>query len=388
MTVGVLLEALKKRYQIECAAGESGLSSSVTWYHNLEEISNIRYINGGELIILKGSQCTGDEWLESFVCEAIRCNACGIIVYTGHFFPKIPEHLIRLCNTSAFPLLALPWTDRMVDLTNSIAHRIIMEERGYDQLTNALRNAIISPELADGYLPLLSASGYPSTSTICFMWIGEKNYQHLKLFLLDDIRLHEINSKQHLAFQFSGGCLVAFINCTDDEIQLSSRNILKTIQHLCAPLELAAGISENLQGLQQAGICFRQAVACACVARSRGQLLLEISSVDTLKLLASTSPEAIISFFNNKLRILEDYDHANGTHWLDILEAYIFHNGSIQQVASMFFCHRNTINYTMQNIRSLLNVQEFNAQEINSLYLAFLIRTLYKTEYFKIISIS
>jgi DNA-binding PucR family transcriptional regulator len=63
------------------------------------------------------------------------------------------------------------------------------------------------------------------------------------------------------------------------------------------------------------------------------------------------------------LKPILNYDHKHNTNYVETLESYLKHNGSIQAVAEEMFTHRNTIIYRVNNIKKLLDCTLDTAEE-------------------------
>ena len=57
---------------------------------------------------------------------------------------------------------------------------------------------------------------------------------------------------------------------------------------------------------------------------------------------------------NRSLETLLEADSKTGSLYVDTLRSYFDNNQSVSQTASALFVHRNTINYRLNKIRSLL----------------------------------
>ena len=82
--------------------------------------------------------------------------------------------------------------------------------------------------------------------------------------------------------------------------------------------------------------------------------------VDDQKLLREMSEEP--------LKPLIEYDKKHKSNYVETLELYLRHNGSIQAVAEQTFTHRNTVIYRISNIKKLLNT-EFDSAEDKMKYM-------------------
>ena len=106
-----LLE-LKSFQEISLIAGKKGL---------------YRQIHGGELLFVTGAGIKSDETsLLQLVQESIEKGISAIVILKGdNYIPTIPDSLIDLANRSLFPLFEMPWTLKLIDVTQEVSQIII-----------------------------------------------------------------------------------------------------------------------------------------------------------------------------------------------------------------------------------------------------------------------
>ena len=63
----------------------------------------------------------------------------------------------------------------------------------------------------------------------------------------------------------------------------------------------------------------------------------------------------ILEYCTEKLRPLEEYDHANGTELVETCWAYYLNGFSIADTADDLFIHRNTLQYRLKKIEELVS---------------------------------
>ena len=66
--------------------------------------------------------------------------------------------------------------------------------------------------------------------------------------------------------------------------------------------------------------------------------------------------EAIESIVMETLGRLAEYDRRNDTEYIKLLKAYFRNNCSIQRTSEELFVHRNSVNYGLRKIESILDV--------------------------------
>jgi DNA-binding PucR family transcriptional regulator len=74
-------------------------------------------------------------------------------------------------------------------------------------------------------------------------------------------------------------------------------------------------------------------------------------------LFKSGNQEEILSYCNDRLRILEEYDHANGTFLVDTLLSYYMNGFNSKRTAENLYIHRNSLQYRLSKIQELLEIE-------------------------------
>jgi purine catabolism regulator len=119
---------------------------------------------------------------------------------------------------------------------------------------------------------------------------------------------------------------------------------------------LTCGIGAPAQDLADWRRSFRQAGQALEMARRLGAeepLYFPDLSVYRLLVQIEHSPE-LAAFQQEILGPLLEYD--GGPEFLNTLEVYFAHNGNLSQAAEELYIHRNTLNYRMERIAEILDV--------------------------------
>ena len=84
----------------------------------------------------------------------------------------------------------------------------------------------------------------------------------------------------------------------------------------------------------------------------KNKKVLSASSMGIYKYMFNSGNQAeILDYCNEKLRTLEEYDHANGTFLQDTLLAYYMNGFSVGKTAEALFIHRNSLQVPHQQDR-------------------------------------
>ena len=91
------------------------------------------------------------------------------------------------------------------------------------------------------------------------------------------------------------------------------------------------------------------------MAVSRKQSVVKFDECGLYRLLYTVGDSEILQEMRTEcLDILESYDREHHASYVETLQSYLKHNGSIQAVASELYTHRNTVLYRMGNIKKMI----------------------------------
>ena len=325
LTLSQLCVNVEKTYQMKLVAGEDGMDNVVRWVHIIEDVEVSHFINGLDLVFTTGIAQCGVNWLLPYAEQLLSHGAVGLVINLGPYIEKVPPQLIVWCNSHAFPLLVLPWSVHIIDVTYDFCHRIIQSEKHERSIASAFSTWIFNPEKGESYTGILQRAGFPD----------DGRYQVMLLYL---------------------HAQVAQV--------LSERG------------DVYCGISEEQIGYVSLSALYLQAKAAGAVCRIRKKQVLGYSDLGIYRLLFGVKDRRILEqFMDSVLGALIQYDVRNHTDYLDVLRRYLLTECSIQQTAEQMQVHRNTINYKLRQIREILQT-DLNQEARVKIYLAYLIRDM------------
>src|SRR5215216_2992649 len=164
---------------LELASGEDGADAPVRWVHISELPDPTPWLSGGELLLTTGIQLDSDERQREFVRLLSGHHLAGLGFGTGFDHPELPAGLVDEARRLDFPVFDVPYELPFIALTEQAftrlvneqyevlqrgiaihkrLERLVLEERGLDELVRALATAI------GGAVAVLSARGDTITS--------------------------------------------------------------------------------------------------------------------------------------------------------------------------------------------------------------------------------
>lgn len=378
-----LYRETKNKYKLKLLAGRNGMNKPVNWIYVSEDYSTSSFLTDNSLIITTGiSTKSEDNWLTKFVNGLIEHNACGLIINTGKYITEdgIPSEIIALCDEGNLPLFIMPWDVKIFDITHDYYNRIFEDTRSNDILTSSFITLINENDTAERQhaLMVLEDSIYNNKNcafyTVCLIF-STINFNKLLLIInttlqkkeyKNEIISHTFAYKNHICLitgskyskelQFQFFCDISHhINNIDVNAYCGTGRIVDSVSHIKTSYNDACAASVTAH--------YKKIHICSYENLGFDKILLDISNKNTLT-----------EYVDKELSPLIAYDKKHNASLLETLNQYFLCNGSIQAIAKVMYCHRNTVNYRMNLIKNLLDYDLTNPLKNHELLSAFRIR--------------
>ena len=168
------VRALVAEMGLELAAGADGADAPVRWVHITELPDPTPWLSGGELLLTTGMQLDSEKRQREFVRLLAEHHLAGLGFGTGFDHKELPAALAEEARALDFPVFEVPYELPFIALTEKAfaqlvneqydvlqrgiaihkrLERLVLEERGLDELVRALAAAI------GGAVAVLSAPG-------------------------------------------------------------------------------------------------------------------------------------------------------------------------------------------------------------------------------------
>lgn len=345
MTLKEFFEATKKRHRLTLIAGETGIYSIVKWIYLLEDLKNISFIRTGDLILTTGLANNYDTWLEELVYAMKGKRISGIIFNTGRYINEIPVSLIDYCNEIGLPLFTMPWEIHIADVMQDCCNAVMKEQQRDDYFSKTFANAMFSNTIDPTFI-----SEYEESATqldFTYGIIALKNAVPEKVMAI----LNPIESK-YLLLANKGLHYIVLYHVTE----ASFHKTMSSIHSSLAAAASAYGISTLSHSIRALHTQRNEAANALKVAIATKKSYCFYHDLGLYQLVLGISDESILqNLYTQKLKPIVDYDQKHNTNYLQILRYYIECNSSVQLVAEQTFTHRNTINYRIAKIKTLLH---------------------------------
>lgn len=376
-----------KKHKVKLLAGEKGLKNKVRWTQLAEGEEIVNFLQGEELIFTTGLGVRSREGLLNLVKKTHEMSASGIIIYTGKYIDNISEEIINYCNENDYPIFAVPWGTDMRDTMRYLSARIIESEKTYMEISNAIKDAIFLPNHKELFIPVFEKIGYRHDwyYNITIIEVESSNFDANKLnrdttsvlsFMEEELNYIRSN---FFAFNIGNQIIIIFNNITYEEIEEIVKKLYIKLMKEFMELEFYIGGDRKFCTLETFHEGYEESKKVLQINKllSGKKVNLIYSDLDVYKLLLDMdNKENLKKFHNNILGKLEVYDEVNDTDYLNVLISYYKNNCKINETANALFIHRNTLNYKVNKIEEILDINLDDISDRCKIYLCIIIRHL------------
>lgn len=356
-----------KDQEITLLAGENGLDNVVRWVHMVETIKLSVFLEGQEVAFTTGLGLEKEGELFELVKHTFDNNASGMIINVGPFIKKIPDEIIEFCNENNFPLFQVPWHIYMAEIIRKFCYEITVSDRVNMELSSAIKNAIFFQDQEELYVPQLERYNFKANWSYCvsIIQIVKQNNKKIKdkerlktiLKCIENRITHDCNNT--FVFQGDYKFILVFAKYSEDKIKSIIEKIKKDCMMLLNDTEkMYCCVGESTKNVKCIGKSYKKALSVLKLQKKREDFndIAFYRDLGIYKLLLSMEDKEIIKeYYKETIEPLINYDDLNGTDYVLVLEKYLKCNGSVKEVASQMFVHRNTINYKLKKIEEILS---------------------------------
>ncbi len=382
-TIEDMILTAENRYEMKFLAGQNGWANSISWVHLLEDTTIIQNFWGKELAVTTGLGFPQKEDWMNLARLLNRYHASGLIINVGQYIYDVPEELIAYCNENDLPLLTVPWEVHLSDMIKDFSIHVFLQDNTDEQIVAALIAAIETPDNQKAYrkellqyfdvdgsfqVLLLTCEGLDFMDTV----------ERKKLSYRIQLYLEDITHNASFFYYNSDFVLVA--NAVSEEyLYRLVTGAIKRGKRRMPELELCVGIGSKCMDISQLSISYQRAKAAAHMALTHKKQVVKFDDCGLFRLLYMVEDKGILREMETEcLAALEEHDRRYNADYVDTLQSYLKHDGSIQAVAAELFTHRNTVLYRIGNIRKILGNELKTPEERLPYQIAFYIRRMHK----------
>lgn len=364
MTISLeeLYRPTSKKYRIQIKAGDAGLNKIVDWTHSIEDRAVARFLHGNELIFTTGIAHQDDsegKWLLELVKDLHKAQASGLIVNYGGYIKTVPYEVIEFCEQVGFPLFVMPWETKIVDVTRYYCDRIIEAQEKVINLGESCKQFIFHPELRDEIINVFREHGIKPIKSCQLLFFSIDNQNNFfsanKSVRLKIGSIIHRERGQYLSFEDGKYLVYVLFEFLKPQIDRIQKRVLEEIQlNHSKKIRMTVGRKEeNIFTLSEH---YKENYRLVNVTKNQNQDILYYENMGIFELILSSDMNLMTDYYKNRVGKLEQHDQAYQTQYITLLQYYLTSKMSIQELADILHVHRNTINYQLNQISTILDV--------------------------------
>lgn len=365
ITIDELYRETRQQFQLTLVAGAGGRNNIVNWIYIAEDIENIQFLQGGELVISTGfGSGMRTEWLLSLLQALIQKKTAGLILNIGKYISSedITPEMTELCSQHDFPLFTIPWEIHLSDLSQNYCNRIFADRQLTCDLAGAMREILLEQHLSPHFESLLLHHGFLATDTYCLAVLEAAASEDRRSLILSHLRRAASffpfpEKTNYLSFEFRNQLILIWHHAVEPLIRQHCSELISFGATQSDISGIWIGLSQCQNQLSQIPRLYQQALDALCIGKGSQTPLTAFDELNCNQLFFAVSDEQLLKdFYQKSLKKLEEYDDLHNSMYLKTLEYYLRFDGRLSDIADAMICHRNTINYRMNKIRELLQM--------------------------------
>lgn len=354
-------------FKLSLLAGQNSIRNVVTWAYVLEDEYLIRYFHGSDLAVTTCMKLTMDpDWLMKFVKTLVHRRAAGLIINVGKFIFDIPDDVIDYCEQHDFPLMTMPWEIHITDLIHTFCTRIISEQQESVIHDKAIRDAIMKRENEEEYREILGRY-YDLEGRFTIILVYTTTPANVETPKVEDMeyvfmnRIRRFKTKHGLKGLKIGllsyeNFELMLLNNTDAALLPEIRGIILDVYKEAASNNaIYIGVGIEVKGLANLSKSYHRARTAMRMAIYRNEPYVKFEDMGFYKILFSIKDDEILYSYADEILAPLDAYEADHEGFLELLKAYIHNDRSLERTAQELYLHRNTVNYRVQKLKTILD---------------------------------
>lgn len=365
------------QYKMTCIAGKNGCSNIIGWVHIVEDPTIIQFLWSNDLALTLGLGFQDEKALLDCVTKLIKRNCVGLIINTGKYINKIPASIIDYCDVKNFPLITIPWEVNVNIFIKDISIRCqqaVMDDQKIAQyFMKGFRDEKKLEQYRDELMLHFDTQSDFQVTLISFQHLPQSDIEKQRAMARIRYFFGDIQCK-YLFFWYEDSLVLITNSFSENQLISLCEKMINTAKRKLDGLQLYIGLGSKLNDLHSLPKSYKRAKASLRYAQTFHQDIACFKDIGMYQILFSIEDQDILDqYYQDCLNPLIEYDEKHNSQLLLTFKFFLKYNGSIQLIAQELYTHRNTINYRIQKIKSLLNSELDQSDELFKYALAFYI---------------
>ena len=381
---------------MELLAGEEGLDRMVSWTYLCQTKPYVDHMNRGNFALVVVDDIRFN--LEEAYLTMSELSDLGISAYAISIVDDrepVPQKFLDKANELKLPFFYVRWEGAsFVDIDQSIGCLLLESETQGKRTGDYLYNLLFGYDINEKYIEKISGQfGLDfSTPHRVGIIVVDRKYgvnleqdEHIYEYYANTLNREVLSMEgKPLFMRFLNKCVLLFEATAEKKTEHELERILRDIDSRapfkgCIRSTCILGGSYTNPG--DYGKSYQEAKSLIpkkdILPNPKQKKVLSASAMGIYKFMFNSGNQTeIMNYCEEKLRKLEEYDHANGTFLQETLVAYYMNGFNISKAAEALFIHRNSLQYRLSKIEDLLNIELDDYMEYLDLVNCILVKRL------------
>lgn len=381
---------------MELLAGEEGLDRIVSWTYLCQTKPYRDHMNQGNFALVVVDYVRFD--LEEAYEAMLELSELGISAYAISVVDDrepIPSKFLDAANTRRLPLFYVRWEGAsFVDIDQSIGCLLLESEMQGKRTGDYLYNLLFGYDINEKYIEKISGQfGLDfSTPHRVGIIVVDRKYginleqdEHVYEYYANTLNREVLAMEEKPLFmRFLNKFVLLFEATSDKKTEHALEKLLRDIDNrppFKGVIRSTCILGGSYTDPGSYGKSYQEAKSLIpkkdILPNPKHKKVLSASAMGIYKFMFNSGNQAeIMNYCEDKLRKLEEYDHANGTYLQETLVAYYMSGFNISKAAEALFIHRNSLQYRLSKIEALLNMELDDYMEYLDLVNCILVKRL------------
>ena len=362
---------------VELVAGEEGLDRMVSWTYLCQTKPYKDHMNQGNFALIVVDDVRFDlaaAYTAMTELYDLGISACAVSI--EHDREPLSQKFLDFANENKLPLFYVRWEGAsFVDIDQSIGSLLLESEMQGKRTGDYLYNLLFGYDINGKYVEKISGQfGLDfSTPHRAGIIVVDRKYginleqdEHIYEYYANTLNSQVLSmSEKPLFMRFLNKFVLLFKATKDKKTEHELEQILReiderepfqgVIRSTCILGGSYSDPGEYAKSYQEAKSLIPKK---DILPNPKNKKVLSASAMGIYKFMFNSGNQTeIMNYCEERLRKLEEYDHANGTFLQETLVSFYMNGFHINKTAQALFIHRNSLQYRLNKIEDLLGME-------------------------------
>ncbi|MGN1083615.1 MAG: helix-turn-helix domain-containing protein [Lachnospiraceae bacterium] len=362
---------------MELLAGEEGMDRMVSWTYLCQTKPYADHMNRGNFALVVVDYVRFD--LEEAYSAMLELNELGISAYAVSILDDrepVPQKFLDKANELKLPFFYVRWKGAsFVDIDQSIGCLLLESENQSKRTGDYLYNLLFGYDINAKYIEKISGQfglDFSNPHRVGIIVVDRKygvnleQDEHIYEYYANTLNREVLAMEgKPLFMRFLNKFVLLFKATAEKKVEHELERLLRDIDSRPPFKEIIRStciLGGSYTNPGDYGRSYQEAKSLIpkkdILPNPKHKKVLSASAMGIYKYMFNSGNQAeIMNYCEDKLKKLEEYDHANGTYLQDTLVEYYMNGFSVSKTAEALFIHRNSLQYRLAKIEDLLGME-------------------------------